>query len=134
MPGACSFLIFLLKINFHCRISMPDSIFPLFVFGFGITGASIPHNNNFFINIIFFGFSDFVSILKTLEGEGCLFLYFRLIVVNHNTTNFMIYFRSLFISTDVTDLWFFCFTKFFVTFLNYFSTLFIISTSIVHFN
>ena len=35
------FWFFLLKINFHFRISMLGSIFPLLVFGFDITGASI---------------------------------------------------------------------------------------------
>ena len=33
--------IFRLKINFHYRISMLRSIFPLLVFGFDVTGASI---------------------------------------------------------------------------------------------
>ena len=39
--GLAHFWFFLLGISFHCRISMPDSIFPHLVFGFVITGASI---------------------------------------------------------------------------------------------
>ena len=39
--GFNNYWVLLHKINFHCRISMPESLFPLFVFHFSMSRASI---------------------------------------------------------------------------------------------